>query len=113
MQSTRQLHPKAAHNLQQDGPQEIARQATDPDVQQHLAASPSEDDDQKESLMAPDSDVWEEELPSALETDYEMVKSPTAEVPSAVPDRVTNELESLEISWIKFTSQIKCYIRFT
>ena len=47
---------------------------------------PCNDSDQEKSPLVPYSDD-KEELPAALEHDYEMVKSPTAKVPSAVPDR--------------------------
>ena len=47
---------------------------------------PSDNDDQKESLVVSDSEAKEEESPSALETDDVMMKSPTAKVPSKVPN---------------------------
>ena len=44
----------------------------------------SDDSDQEESPMGPDSDCIEEESPMTS-ADYDQVKSTIAEVPSAVP----------------------------
>ena len=86
MQSTRQLHPMLPITYNKTALMRLQGRLQTQMLSNIFLPFSSDDSDWERSPGAPDSNNKEEESPSALKTDCKMVKSPTAEVTSAVPE---------------------------